>query len=301
MNKIKLIAGIVLILTSFTFTSCDNEPIDSAIDLDDFENPTGGPMAFKADFSGETWTGTMAQAVVSGNFISIGAAKADGSAFSILVEAHTTGTFPANQNIIAYTPAGSEYGYWSINPANDTEDTGSITITSINTVAKTVSGTFSFKGYWSDTTNTSIIPVQFTNGVFNNIPYITQTQTGDTFFAKVAGTEFQDVDIMTTSIDFGGQNYTSIAADNASGDGITVSVKSDLVAGTYPITGNTATDVVQAVYSAGGTTDFNAVSGSVTIISVTSTHIKGTFNFVTNGTTLPAPYTITEGAFDVDL
>lgn len=300
MNKIKLIAGMFLILTSFTFISCDNEPIDSAIDLDDFENPNGGPMSFKADFSGETWTGTMATAVVSGNFISIGAAKADGSAFSILVQAQSTGTYPANTNIIAYTPPSSEFGYWSINPENDSENTGSITITNINTVAKTVSGTFSYKGYWSDSSNTSIIPVQFTNGVFNNIPYITQGETGDTFFAKVAGTEFVDTDIMTTLIDFGGQEYISVGADNAAGDSITVSVKSNLTAGTYPITGNTVTDVVQAIYSAGGTLDFKAVSGSVTIISITDTHIKGTFNFVSNGTTAPAPYTVTEGAFDVD-
>jgi hypothetical protein len=38
MKNIKLIAGLFLIFTSFTFTSCDIEPIDSAIDLDDF-NP----------------------------------------------------------------------------------------------------------------------------------------------------------------------------------------------------------------------------------------------------------------------
>ena len=38
MKNIILIAVLFLILTSFTFTSCDIEPIDSAIDLDDF-NP----------------------------------------------------------------------------------------------------------------------------------------------------------------------------------------------------------------------------------------------------------------------
>lgn len=41
MKNIKLIAGIFLILTSFTFTSCENEPIDSAINLDD-NNGGGG-------------------------------------------------------------------------------------------------------------------------------------------------------------------------------------------------------------------------------------------------------------------
>ena len=48
MNKLKLIAGIFLILTSFTFTSCENEPIDSAINLDDFNTSCDAPDAFQA-------------------------------------------------------------------------------------------------------------------------------------------------------------------------------------------------------------------------------------------------------------
>lgn len=39
MNKIKVILGIFLSLMSITFTSCENEPIDSAINLDDFNPP----------------------------------------------------------------------------------------------------------------------------------------------------------------------------------------------------------------------------------------------------------------------
>ncbi len=121
-------------------------------------------------------------------------------------------------------------------------------------------------------------------------------ETGDTFFAKVNGTEFVDVDILTTEIGVGSQDFISIGAQNAALDAITVSVRSDQGVGTYPITGNVATDVVQAIY------DFNdanylAVSGTVTIQEKTATHIKGTFSFVTNGAT---PFTISEGSFDVD-
>lgn len=171
MNKIKLLAGIFLLLTSFTFTSCENEPIDSAINLDDFNNPPTGSVVFKTDFSGNTWNATEAQAVVSGSSISIGATRADGSTFSILVDGNAVGVYPANTNIIAYTPSGSSFGYWSVNQANTTENTGSITITTIDTVNNKISGTFEYKGYWSDGTTTSIIPVQFTNGVFTNIPF----------------------------------------------------------------------------------------------------------------------------------
>jgi hypothetical protein len=113
----------------------------------------------------------MAQANVSTSSMSIGATREDGSTFAITIQGSGVGTYQANANIIAYTPAGSQYGYWSVNTANATENTGSITITNIDTTNHTISGGFTYKGYWSDGTNTSIIPVQFTNGVFANIPY----------------------------------------------------------------------------------------------------------------------------------
>lgn len=296
MKNIKFFIGLFLIFTAFTFTSCDNEPIDSAIDLDDFNNGTNGPALFKADFSGATWTATTVQAVISGNFITISGVKANGEGFGFLVEASATGTYPANTNLLAYTPSGSEYGYWSTNFNNPSENTGSITISNINTTNNTLSGTFNFKGYWSDTTVNSILPVQFTNGVFQNIPFITQAQTGDSFFAKIGGTEFVDVDILSTTISIGSQEFISIGAQNAALNSITVSVKSSLGTGTYPITGNATTDGVQAIYDFNDT-NYNAVSGSITVTSKTATRIKGTFNFVTSGAT---PFTVTEGAFDVE-
>jgi hypothetical protein len=171
MKNIKILGGLFLIVVAFTFTSCENEPIDSAINLDDFNNPPAGATVFKTEFSGVTWNATEAQAFISGSTITIGATKADGSTFSILVDGSTTGTYPANDNIIAYTPSGSTFGYWSINTANPAENTGSITITNIDTANRKISGTFEYKGYWSDGSTPSIIPVQFTNGVFTSIPY----------------------------------------------------------------------------------------------------------------------------------
>ncbi|HCQ13563.1 DUF6252 family protein [Flavobacterium sp.] len=296
MKNIKFLSALVVLFSAFTFTSCDNEPIDSALNPDDFGGGGNANASFKADFNGATWTANSSQAIVSGNLIQIAGVKSDGSTFGFLIEASTTGTYPANENLLAFNPAGSEYGYWATNINNPTENTGSITITSIDTVNKKISGTFSFKGYWSNADETGVLPIDFTNGVFTNVPYINMEETGDTFFAKVNGTEFVDVDILTTEIGVGSQDFISIAAQNSALDAITVSVRSDQGVGTYPITGNVATDVVQAIY------DFNdanylAVSGTVTIQEKTATHIKGTFSFVTNGAT---PFTISEGSFDVD-
>lgn len=293
MKNIKFLAGLFLIFTAFTFTSCDNEPIDPAIDLGNVGGNTAANAVFKADFSGSTWNATAAQAIISGNIIRIGAFKNNGKSFGILINGSTTGTYPANENILNFNPAGSEYGYWSMNIDNPTENTGSITITNINTTNKTISGTFNFKGYWSDDTVTNILPTVFTNGVFQNVPYIVQAETGDTFFAKVNGIEFDEVDILAAEIGIAGQDFISVAAQDEDFNSMTVSVRANLGAGTYPITGNIATDVVQASYTFDDE-DFTATSGTVTIISKTATKIKGTFSFVTS------TFNVTEGAFEVE-
>ena len=306
MNKIKILAGIFIIFTAFTFTSCDVEPIDSAINIDDFNNPQNGPIVFKADFSGTTWNATTAQAVISGNLIQIVGAKPNGEAFAFLIEGNAAGTYPANANILAFTPAGSEYGYWSLNTANETENTGSITITSINTTNNTISGTFAYKGYWSDTTTTAILPVQFTNGVFTNIPFTTTVPVSDdSFYAKVDGTEFVEnqidvaliVDATPTPI----PDQISIVGSKTNGDTVGINVNKVLGTGTYTITGVLSdVDVVRGSILINDVL-YNAESGSITITSKTATRIKGTFNMVVKNFTTSAVKNVTAGTFDVEL
>jgi hypothetical protein len=302
MNKIKLLAGVFLVLTSFSFISCENEPIDSAINLDDFAGGgAGGPMVFKADFGGNTWNGTVAEAVISSSFISIGATRADGSTFSILISGTTTGTYPANSNIISYTPNGSEFGYWSVNLANESELTGSIIISNINTVTKTISGTFSYKGYWSDATNTSIVPVDFTNGVFTNVPYTSGIPVAnDTFFAKIDGTEFVEEQIdgaLLTNVS-GMPDQISVVGSKNNGDRVGLNIVRSLAVGTYQFTGPLGDNVNGSCVL--NNVLYNADSGSLTIISKSDTRIRGTFTMVVKNFTSSVTKTVTEGAFDVE-
>lgn len=306
MKNIKFLGGLFLLITAFV--SCDVEPIDNAIDLGDFENPTSGPAVFKADFSGTTWTAAAAQANITTDGIQIIGSKANGENFAFLLEANTVGTYPANANFLTFTPAGSSYGYWSVNVTNAAENTGSITISSINTVAKTISGTFNFKGYWSDSSNTSIIPVQFTSGVFTNIPYlsdITPPVGNDTFFAKVDGVEFVenqiDVALIEDATPMPIPDQISIVGSKTNDDTVGINVNSNLGVGTYAITGVLSdTDVVRSNVFIGNVL-YNAESGSITIVSKTATRMSGTFNMVVRNFTTSATKTITEGAFDIEL
>jgi len=301
MKNIKFLAVIILTLTAFTFTSCENEPIDSAINLDDFVNPTLEPTLFKVDFSAATWTAVTAQAFISGNLIQIAAAKPNGDTFAFLIEGNALGTYPANANILAFTPAGSDFVYWSINGANASENTGSITISNIDTVNKKISGTFEYKGYWSDTTTTSILPVQFASGVFTNIPYaINIPVSNDSFFANVDGAEFVENQIdgsLITNVS-GMPDQISIVGSKTNGDSVGLNIVRSLTVGTYNFTGPLGAQVNgRCLFD---NILYSADSGSLTITSKTDTRIKGTFNMIVKNFTTSATKTITAGTFDVE-
>lgn len=304
MSKIKYLSAFLLLFTAFNFISCEDiEPIDSTIVLNpgEEENPGGGEPEvglFKVDFDGQTFASSSTLAYISGGSIIINAFRSNGENFSFILDGTSIGTYPANKNLVTYSPAGSEYGFMGNHPTDEDADTGSVIITSINTTNKTISGTFHFTGYWSDFDDDSVAPKQFTNGVFTNLPYTSTNPTGDTFFAKVNGTEFVDSDIFTVETVVGGQEFISIGASNVREEEITVSIKSSLTTGSYPITGANS-DNVQVIYTL-ATEDFGtrATTGTVTITEKTATRIKGTFT--AKSTVDGVDYQITEGAFNVE-
>lgn len=55
MKKIKILSALLILFAGFIFNSCDNEPIDDAINLDDFDTSCLAPVSFQAsDFIGDT-------------------------------------------------------------------------------------------------------------------------------------------------------------------------------------------------------------------------------------------------------
>jgi hypothetical protein len=297
MKKQHLLHFFLLVFSTVSLVSCDNEPIDSALNLADFGDDVINPTEtfFRADFSGATWTAEDIEVYVSPNSIRIAATRGtqeEGFAFFLLD--NTEGNYPGNENLLTFTPAGSEFGYWSYNPDDPDENTGSITITDIDTVNETISGFFNFKGYWSNDFVNNILPIVFSNGSFQNLPYVTESPTADTFYAKVGGVEFVDTDITALELTVGSVNLISINARDINDNAITVAVNDNLGLGTHPIT-TTSTNNTQANYKFNNVVN-NAQTGSITIISKTPSRIKGTFSFVTPG---PTSYTISEGQFDV--
>lgn len=305
MKNSKLTSLLVFMIAAMSFVSCnDVEPIDPTIVLNPSDptnptnptNPTGGN--FKVDIDGLTYTASATAVFISGGSIQIAAERAQGDTFGVLLDGTTAGTYQAHENLIAYSPAGSEYGYWGVNPNTPDAQTGSIIITNIDTVNKKISGTFSYIGYWSDLDATGIAPKSFTNGVFTNLPYVTESPSNDTFLAKVNGVDFNQNDLLAMTIGAGTDEFIAIGASNAAGDEMTVAVRSTVGLGTHPITGNSLDNAQLSYGPAGSTGQTSAASGSVTIQEKSDTHIKGIFSgaVTVDGTT----YNITAGSFDVE-
>lgn len=308
MKKSIIFKSLIVLFSIVSFVSCSIEPLDPAIDLD-AQNPNNpnnpsGTALFSADFDGQTFVANSTQAVIdNGQLVIIGLRTSQGDNFSIVIDDVSVGTFPSNENLISYQTQNGNYAYLGTNFDDVNENTGFITISSINTANNTISGTFSFKGYWTDTVN-PIAPKTFTNGIFQNIPFTGNagTPSTDTFYAKVDGAEFVENQIDVTEVASSGfPDAISIVASKTNGERLSISIDTNTAPGTYQMTGLlSTTDVVRGKYLVNNSLH-GGVSGSLTITSITATRIAGTFMFTAENIGQTSTHQITQGSFDVEL
>ena len=315
MKKIKILSIFTFLFATFSFVSCDNEPIDPTL-LQQINtnngnnggggnggNPTNG--VFKVDFGGQTWVANTAEALMYTNSIQIAGLKtSNGQTFGFALNGNTLGTYDSTSNLIAYDPDSSSSSgdvYWAVNPTNPSVSAGTVTITNIDTVNKKISGTFSFTGYWSDLSVSNIPPISFTNGVFTNIPYTIGTNTPTDFFsAKVDGTEFIEDQIDVSEVIASGfPDSYSIVGSKANGDNVGLRISKALGVGTYNFSGAFNQNLTSTCLF--NNLLYTSDTGALTITEKTTTRIKGTFSLTVSNFTTSQTKTITQGSFDVEL
>lgn len=314
MSKQNIFSVLVFILSIFLLASCDNEPLDPVL-VSQLSNPTNGGGTssggttgttglFAVDFGGQTWVATSTEAIMYSSAIHIGGLKAsNGQTFAFALNGNTVGTYDSASNLIAYDPNNNSNGYvyWAVNPTSPSVSSGSVKITNIDIVNKTISGTFSFTGYWSDSAVSNVTPISFTNGVFTNIPYTTGTNAStDSFYAKVDGSEFVEDQIDVTEVLASGYpDSYSIVGAKADGQNIGLRFSKTLGVGSYNFSGPFNQDLASTcVFS---NLLYTSDTGTLTILEKTSTRIKGTFSLVVNNFSTSQNKSITQGAFDVEL
>lgn len=296
MKNIKFLSALFVLFSAVTFTSCDTEPVDPVLNEN---NNNNGPAVFTVDFSGETFVATGTQAVMQDGVIAISGVKgADGESVSLLVMGTTAGAYDGDDALMVYAPnADSEYQYTNVD-WDTGETSGSVVITEIDTQNHTISGTFSFTGSWSDA-EANLPTIAFTNGSFENIPYTGNTggNPGDEYMnATIDGTDTEFSNFASLSV---GDMMTISGFNMANSSNLQLVLPADITVGTYDITDNPF-DGPTAVYFA-DEESWDAIDGSLTIISTSGGFIKGTFSFTAQDFDEVNTIEVTNGEFNIEL
>lgn len=165
-----------------TFSSCstDVEPLDPAIEI---PVPSENGQ-LKVDFDGQTFVATNVLAVVNATSISLTGLRSGNNDFIQItlpaplnqVGTYTWASATANSTILGLIYTNSSQQSFVSAPGTGEfasfpgyTDTASITVSSIDTEKRTISGTFQFTGGRIDGTN--LVVKAFTNGSFTDIAF----------------------------------------------------------------------------------------------------------------------------------
>lgn len=263
---------------------------------------------FTAVINGVPWSAASSQeqATIVRGLINITGVSTDNQEISISITDTADGVYVLNAqtpSIAVYAIADSSnlYAYSTSQSPDSSKAGGVVTITQIDTVAKTVSGSFSFNVYRTyDGQGKSI-----TKGVFNQIPYTTSLPAGspaDTVTAAIDGGDWAAESIQASSLD---GTLTLVGASADGSQSVALIFPNYATPGTYPLTSASATPSYLAVYDVVANGSNNAdpgTSGSITVTSnnTSTKRITGTFQFSTDDPNVPSSeHSIVNGYFSV--
>lgn len=266
------------IFSNITYTGTIPEPTEP------------GDAFFKVKIDGTQYTADETLATVGNGLITVtGLRGTSGEYVSIVIDGITEGTY-TEEALFAYSPDGTDEIVYSNISLSGGEDTGTVTITDIDTANHTISGTFSFTGYLEGSANKN-----FTEGSFENIPYTdeTNTPTDEVFSAKVDGTNFNyaGTDLIVGTVD-DDPDYDITLQGIDDNHQIRLFFNNTATVGNYTLSDGPVGEV-KAWFKSGDNAEVQATSGTVVITS-RENWITGTFSYSVAG------HTVTNGVFNVE-
>lgn len=268
-------------------------------------NPVTGN--FVAQIDGVQWAASSnaEQATLIQGMINITGISSDNQEISITITDSVAGTYALNQqstSLAAYADIDSSdiYAFATNQGTDTTQAGGEVTITEIDPIGKTMTGTFAFKVYRDIDGRQKTI----TAGVFNKLPYTTSlpsASSGDTLKATIDGTAWTGKSI-EASINAGEMSIVGSSADGSQSIGLLL--PSTATAGTYPLDGSNPSYIGVYTLVAGGTAaGLVSTAGSVTIQenNASTSRVRGTFTFTAKDPTgvSTATHAISSGVFSV--
>jgi hypothetical protein len=271
------------------------------------EGATTASGNFTAKIDGTQWAASSSKEAASilGGIITVTGISADNKEISISIADSVAGTYTLSQtsaSLAAYADIDSSDLYaFSTNQGSDTSQAGGVvTVTEIDPVGKTISGTFSFKAFRDIDGRQKTI----TNGVFTRIPYVTSlpaTSGKDTLQATIDNKAWTAVNIQAATTS--GQ-LTIIGATADGTQSIGLLLPANATAGTYALDGTNPSYLgAYTLISGSSSAGFVSTKGSITITgnNTSTSRITGTFQFTATDPsgTSTATHTIVSGVFSV--
>ena len=282
MKRLRILSIFMVLFTALgSMVSCETEPVDPLLLTDDNGgiDPTPDPGVFTVKIGSTLFVADSTVATLANGMIIVQGYKGtEGENVTITIPSTTTGTFTA---YMVYDPGTSTNVYNNIIPPPTTGFSGSVTISNINTVARTVSGNFNFTGYYSDTTQ-NLPSIAFTEGTFTNISYAGVTTppvnpTGPGSFKVDFNGQTFVADTIQASV--GNALFTVAGIRGADGETVSLGIEEPVVQGRTYDSAFFAYDVNEA--------DDNSYSnddgeGTLTITEYDTVNhtVSGTFSFI---------------------
>ena len=339
MKRKHLLNWMLVALVAFGFSSCENEPLEGQ-----FVQEEQGNSADEGQFIATVGAGAFVAEIVNATYftaadvIVINGVKANGEVITLSIGTPAEGTFSltatnTTPNSGTYFPLDGDFYFTEgLNGG-----TGQMDITSFDQDNQTISGTFAFLGVRQQldangdpvTDGSGNILYEsrtISDGAFNTIPYdINDTGDGgdgdgdgdgdggndptdpaDSFFARVSGPEFVDVELVVNQTVVGGVDMLNVIATDANGATIRIDIPMDLGVGSYEFGTQISdgTDLI-AIYNdgAGGGT-LTSYTGTINITEFSSLtgKLAATFDFQADDPLTDDPFfvNVVDGDFNVD-
>lgn len=286
---------VFLVLSALLFASCQKE-ISTEIGQG---NTSEGVLKMK--INGSPWTANkFANVNIIAGFIHIIGTSSDNRSLTITLTDTVLGIYTLDRmsfHAAAVSDSADMLGLsFTTNEGKDTADAGgTVIVTSIDKMNKTISGTFRFKAY-RDFDNKLL---QITEGVFEKLSYsptLPPASGTDTFDVKIDN-GFWAAKSITGHVAGTEIFITGSAADLSKLVGITVPL--DVLPGTYPL--GLLSGQYVGIYSPVTTSILTAVSGRIVILAHNKVkkRIRGYFDFKAFDPGAGISAQLTEGYFSI--
>lgn len=271
--KIKLICFFLLIASCGLF-SCHKEV--------SVETKTALNGDFRALIDGVDWIAADSTkgAAMLGGLINITGVSADNKQISITLNDTVTGVYTLNQTTTSFAAyvdnASSGFNAYATNEGTDTTQAGgTVTITQIDKVNKTISGTFSFAVY----RNSDSSRKKITAGVFYKLSYVdslSASNGSDTLTVAINGTNWTAQNIIASGLT--GQLIVNGSTVNGA-QAVSLIMPLSVTPGSYTLDYTTQNYI--GAYTQAPSIYLVSAGGTLTILeNNASTHrIRGNFQF----------------------